>query len=262
MAKFCAKCKVSFPEKENFCMKCGAPLRTEREIRRDVMLEVTEELLRQEKGIEKEADSRLSDDGLEALDKLKSDFQKLTPEFKRFFELSINVPDRNEAGILVELLINGMRSGDYKYYIAFLEKIVVHVPDDIFLWNLLEGGYVETDQMDKAAKCAEKILELNPNDVDAWERLGGMYSVTLKFDDSIRCFEKALEFKPNDSNLLKGLSMVYEIKTDKENAIKYLMLYLENNPNDKAEKKRLKALKKGKSDLLKVGEKIKQSRNT
>lgn len=266
MVKICEKCGASYPDGTNFCRTCGVRLIQQQNIysnpqyakvRRELILELMKELLSEEKG--KRSKFKLSSN--KDVESLKMIFNRLPPELKNLLQIIVNIPNHDEAGALIEMLINYGQTGNRKMYIIFMERLSKNLPNNKRVWGELTSMYIDENDLVNALKSCERLVNIDPSDAVEWAKLGGLYSFQAKFDDSINSFKKSLELDPNNYPVIKTLSAVYEFNNDLENAIKFLKQYLTKYPNDKEEKERLDKLMSGKSSLSEVGKRLKDSKD-
>ncbi|MFX1352492.1 MAG: hypothetical protein ACFFGP_00875 [Promethearchaeota archaeon] len=268
MVKNCERCGASFSDETNFCVNCGIKLTEQKDVytnpyyrqaKREIMLDITKALIDEEKGIKsgKGKDFKRQKE----FQNMKRLYKNFPPELKQLFELITTISNRDEAGKLIEMLMNFIQTQNKKMLLIFMEELAKNLPNNKFVWVNLASMYIDEDDLVKAAICGERIVKIDPNDAAEWAKLGGLYSFQTKFDDSIRCFKKTLELNPNDYHVIKTLSMVYEFNNDLENALKLTKQYLDKYPNDKDQQKRLKDLMSGKSALSEVGKRIKESKD-
>lgn len=180
MEKFCKNCNKTFSKNENYCVTCGSKLLSVsseyNQVKREVTLRLANELIKGEDGT---MEGMTPDQNL-LMKKMREIYKNLPPEFKRLLELILNIPDRDKSAELVTKCFNSILNKDRKMQIEYVQETADFYPDNKFLWNFLEGGYMSVDDLSGASKCLERQITIDPNDGEAWGRLGSIYSLRVR----------------------------------------------------------------------------------
>ena len=238
---FCPYCGTKINIKNNNCSNCGKLI----------------EPIYKSSGIVE--DKTLYENFSEQVKKPSKTIEEAFEKSKELLRLVYQIEIENQDVNLSRDFEKKYKSSDIYRQIEFLEELVNFLPNNKWLWGLLEQLSMEVRNLGQSVVYAKKIVKIDPSDDDAWNRLGWMYILQGEFEKAFKCLNKVFELNPNNISLLKNFSLIYEVIGDKEKALSYLRIYLDKNPYDDEAYERRDKLLQNCSEILGVKEKVRET---
>lgn len=112
-------------------------------------------------------------------------------------------------------------------------EILVEVPNEGNVLNLLGYLKIQNNQFQDAIVHLIKATELYPNFFEAWFNLGLAYKNMEDFDNAIYAYKKAINIEPENTTAWFNLGNVYESKNETDSAVKAYEQAYKYNKDDK-----------------------------
>ena len=108
--------------------------------------------------------------------------------------------EKNKIREKIQILINHFNAGNFRFVIKETEKLLIKLPDNIFLINLIGSSYQNLGDHKTAIKTFLHILNLDNKNIAAYNNLGNVFKNMKNFEEAKTNYEKALEINPNFVN--------------------------------------------------------------
>ncbi len=108
--------------------------------------------------------------------------------------------EKNKIKEKIQILINHFNAGNFRFVIKETEKLLIKLPDNIFLINLIGSSYQNLGDHKTAIKTFLHILNLDNKNIAAYNNLGNVFKNMKNFEEAKTNYEKALEINPNFVN--------------------------------------------------------------
>ncbi len=108
--------------------------------------------------------------------------------------------EKNKIKEKIQILINHFNAGNFRFVIKETEKLLIKLPDNIFLINLIGSSYQNLGDHETAIKTFLHILNLDNKNIAAYNNLGNVFKNMKNFEEAKINYEKALEINPNFVN--------------------------------------------------------------
>ncbi len=120
----------------------------------------------------------------------------------------------------IQLLVNHYKAGNLHFVIKETEKLLVKLPNNIFLLNLIGSSYQMLGNHETAINTFLHILNLDNKNISAYNNLGNTFKTLRNFDEAKKNYEKALEINPNFVNALTNYGNLFFELNNYDEAIK------------------------------------------
>ena len=108
--------------------------------------------------------------------------------------------EKNKIKEKIQTLINHFNAGNFRFVVIETEKLLIKLPDNIFLINLIGSSYQYLGEHKKAINTFLHILNLDNKNIAAYNNLGNVFKNMKNFEEAKINYEKALEINPNFVN--------------------------------------------------------------
>ncbi len=119
----------------------------------------------------------------------------------------------------IQKLVNHYNAGNLKYVIKQTEKLLIKLPNNIFLINLIGSSYQRLGDHKSAINTFLQILNLDNKNIAAYNNLGNVFKNMKNFDEAKKNYEKAIEINPNFVNAITNYGNLFFELNNYEDAI-------------------------------------------
>jgi len=120
----------------------------------------------------------------------------------------------------IRVLLNHYKAGNLYYVIKETEKLLVKMPNNIFLINLIGSSYQGLGNYKKAMDIFLHILNLDNKNISAYNNLGNVFKTMRNFEEAEKNYIKALEINPDFVNAITNYGNLNFELNNYEDAIK------------------------------------------
>ena len=129
----------------------------------------------------------------------------------------------------IQFLVNHYKAGNFHFVIKETEKLLIKLPNNIFLINLIASSYQMLGDHKTAINTFLHILNLDNKNIAAYNNLGNSFKSLRNFDEAKKNYEKALEIDPNFINALTNYGNLFFELNDYNKAIEKFKKAIEIN---------------------------------
>ena len=119
----------------------------------------------------------------------------------------------------IQLLVNHYNAGNLHYVIKETEKLLIKLPNNIFLINLIGSSYQRLGDHKTAINTFLHILNLDNKNIAAYNNLGNTFKTIRNFEEAKKNYEKALKINPKFVNTITNYGNLFFELNKYENAI-------------------------------------------
>jgi tetratricopeptide (TPR) repeat protein len=142
----------------------------------------------------------------------------------------MNTNKLDDVALLQNRAVDMLRGGMFSDAVKLLEDGAKKFPDSADLFNLLGAAYLQTDQVDPAAKAIKKSLALRPDDLKTLSNYGVLLLRQNKLDKAAELYRKLVTLDPKAAEFHNNLGQILLSQGHLEEAGKALQNTLFLNP--------------------------------
>ncbi len=120
----------------------------------------------------------------------------------------------------IRVLVNQYNAGNLYHVIKETEKLLLKLPNNVFLINLIGSSYQKLGNNKKAVEIFLHILNLDNKNISAYNNLGNVFKTMKIFDEAEKNYKKALEINPDFVNTITNYGNLCFELNNYEDAIK------------------------------------------
>ena len=120
----------------------------------------------------------------------------------------------------IRILVNHYKAGNLYHVIKETEKLLIKLPNNIFLINLIGSSYQRLGENKKAIDIFLHILNLDNKNIAAYNNLGNAFKSMRNFEEAEKNYKQALEIKPDFVNAITNYGNLFFELNNYEDAIK------------------------------------------
>ncbi len=120
----------------------------------------------------------------------------------------------------IRVLLNHYNAGNLYYVIKETEKLLLKLPNNIFLINLIGSSYQRLGNNKKAIDIFLHILNLDNKNISAYNNLGNVFKSMRNYEEAEKNYKKALEINPKFVNTITNYGNLFFELNNYEDAIK------------------------------------------
>lgn len=128
--------------------------------------------------------------------------------------------EKNKLKEKIQILVNHYHAGNLHYVIKETEKLLIKIPNNIFLINLIGSSYQRLGDYKTAINTFLHILNLDNKNIGAYNNLGNVFKSMRNFDEAKKNYEKALEINPDFVNSITNYGNLFFELNNYKDAIK------------------------------------------
>ncbi len=120
----------------------------------------------------------------------------------------------------IRVLLNHYNAGNLYHVIKETEKLLLELPNNIFLINLIGSSYQGLGDYKKAIEIFLHSLNLDNKNITTYNNLGNVFKSMRNFEEAEKNYKKALEIKPDFVNAITNYGNLFFELNNYEDAIK------------------------------------------
>ena len=128
--------------------------------------------------------------------------------------------EKNKIKEKIQFLVNHYHAGNLHFVIKETEKLLLKLPNNIFLINLIGSSYQGLGDHKTAINTFLHILNLDKKNTAAYNNLGNTFKTLRNYEEAKKNYEKALEINPNFVNAITNYGNLFFELNNYEEAIK------------------------------------------
>ena len=109
----------------------------------------------------------------------------------------------------IRILVNHYNAGNLYHVIKETEKLLIKLPNNIFLINLIGSSYQRLGENKKAIDIFLHILNLDNKNIAAYNNLGNAFKSMRNFEEAEKNYKQALEIKPDFVNAITNYGNLF-----------------------------------------------------